>query len=88
MMDFEKIDFSDDLLKGDHSFTMWFKIMWRNWFIQLFVLCLVCIATILCSDMESPELYIGLAVPIASASVICYKGFYQFWNDLKNNRSR
>lgn len=88
MMDFEKIDFGDDPLHGDHSFKMWFKIMWSNWYIQLFVICLLGIGGMICSDLDGFDLYLGLSVPTAAALVICYKGFYQFWDDLKNGRSR
>lgn len=86
-MDFEKIDFSDDPLKGDHSFIMWFKIMWMNWYIQLFAICLMAIGVVV-TTLSDIELILGLAIPTASAIVIAYKGFYQFWNDLKNKRSR
>ena len=88
MMDFEKIDFSDDPLHGDHSFKMWFKIMWMNYYIQLFIICLAAIGLVLSSDLDGLDLILALAIPTAAALVICYKGFYQFWDDLKNGRSR
>lgn len=88
MIDFDKIDMSKDPLKGDHSFSMWFKIMWINWYIQLFVISLTAIGLVLCSDLNGIDQLLALAIPSASAIAIMYKGFYQFWDDLKKGRSR
>lgn len=88
MIDFDKIDMSKDPLKGDHSFTMWFKIMWINWYIQLFIICLAAIGLVMSSDLSGLDSILALAIPTTSAIVIVYKGFYQFWDDLKKGRSR
>lgn len=70
------------------GFKMWFKIMWMNWYIQLFIISLAAIALVLCSSLEGLDLALAIVIPTASATVITFKGFYQFWNDLRNGRSR
>lgn len=70
------------------GFKMWFKIMWMNWYIQLFIISLAAITLVLYSDLEGLDLVLAITLPTASASVIAFKGFYQFWNDLRNDRSR
>lgn len=80
-----------DLLNGDHSFKMWFSIMWKNFFIQIFLLALFAIGLVLFffNDQEKgTEFYIALLIPTAAAIITAFKGFIQFWNDLKNGRSR
>lgn len=78
-----------DYLNGDHSFKMWFKIMWRNYYIQTFTAALfLAIMFILFYREFNSGFVIGLSIPVLAMSIIAYKGFYQFWNDLKNNRSR
>ena len=78
-----------DYLKGDHSFRMWFKIMWKNWYIQIFIIALSFAASILRFYGERDTgFYVAMSIPIGVLLVIAYKGLYQFWNDLKNNSSR
>ena len=78
-----------DLLNGDHSSKMWFSIMWRNSYIQFFFIALFAIGLVLyLFDQRGTEFYLAIAVPFLAAAIIAYKGFYQFWNDLKNGRSR
>lgn len=75
-----------DFLNGDHSFRMWFKIMWSNGYIFAFLVAIaLLIGTI--TTLEGLEL-LACLIPIAMIVVIGYKGFYQFWNDLKNGTSR
>ena len=88
---------------GDHSFKKWFSIMWKNGYIFLFLVGLGAMITQLVMWDEMMEMVrenyswstwgaimvtIGMLMPAAIASVIAYKGFWQFWNDLKNGRSR
>lgn len=77
-----------DLLNGDHSFKMWFSIMWKNFYIQLFFIALFAIGFVFYLFDNEPEFYIALTVPSLAAVIIVFKGFYQFWQDLKNGRSR
>lgn len=81
-----------DYLDGDHSAKNWFKIMWSNTYIQLFVLGLAFfIGVLLNYDSFEGQMWgfwVMLAIPFLVMVVIAYKGFYQFWNDLKNGQSR
>ena len=70
------------------GFKMWFSIMWRNWYIQLFAICIAFIVIVCASGLEYMDFFLAIAIPVAAALVIAFKGFYQFWNDLKNDRSR
>jgi hypothetical protein len=92
-----------DYLDGDHSFKNWFRIMWKNSFIFLFLVGLGGMITqlVLWNDMIEMirenfafETFggimtiIAMLIPPAMVGIIAYKGFWQFWNDLKNGRSR
>ena len=80
-----------DFLDGDHSAKNWFKIMWKNTYIQLFVLALAFFIGVICSYNSFDVawgFWLCLAIPSLIMIVIAYKGFYQFWNDLKNGQSR
>ena len=70
------------------GFKMWFKIMWRNWYIQLFAICIAFIFLVCASGLEYIDFLLAITLPVAAAIVIAFKGFYQFWNDLKNDKSR
>jgi hypothetical protein len=93
----------NDYTNGDHSFKNWFKIMWGNHYIQIFVIGLagliyqlthLCWCQGILADAINdgwPAVVLvsmGMLIPIALAGLIAYKGFYQFWNDLKNGTSR
>jgi hypothetical protein len=80
----------NDVLNGDHSFKMWFKIMWGNTYIQLFVLALAFFIGILTqyNSFDGWGFWVCLTIPSLTMIVIAYKGFYQFWNDLKNGETR
>ena len=93
-----------DYLDGDHSFKKWFYIMAiKNSYFWLFLVGLggMIAQLILWNDMIEMikenfafETFggimtvIGMLIPSAMVAIISYKGFYQFWNDLKNGRSR
>ena len=90
-----------DFLDGDHSFKKWFKIMWENHYIQIFIVAFGVTIYELCTfqnivdsvanaDGIAGIIMSGMGVLIAPVLtiVVAYKGFYQFWNDLKNGRSR
>jgi hypothetical protein len=85
-----------DYLNGDHSLKNWLKIMWKNGYIVLFSLfSLIAVMFGLfpeAIDMEGGS-YVGwrwgiFAFGLLGMGIIAYKGFWQFWNDLKNGRSR
>lgn len=78
-----------DFLNGDHSFKMWFSIMWKNSYIQFFLLALFAIFFVfMFFDEKGTEFYVALTVPSLAAIIIAFKGFYQFWQDLKKGQSR
>ena len=74
-----------DYTNGDHSFKNWFKIMWANSYIQLFLVAVVILFIVI---FGLPDQLWVLTFPITMMGVIIYKGFYQFWKDLINGRSR
>lgn len=88
-----------DYTGGDHSFKNWFKIMWGNHYIQLFVLFFTvlilqivnfswCVEVWMDCNMDgiwgTIAVSIGMAIPLLGALIIAYKGFYCFWRDLIN----
>ncbi len=79
-----------DFLNGDYSFKNWFKIMWKNWYIQLFILS---IAIIIAGFVQKDFFYdqngylILVTIGTTMAFVISYLGFFKFWKDLKNGKS-
>ena len=92
-----------DYTGGDHSFKMWFKIMWQNSYIQLFalffgLLVLQIIHFKWCVDVWKDcnadsvigtiAASVGMAIPIAGTLIILFIGFIQFWRDLKSGNSR
>lgn len=92
-----------DFLDGDHSFKKWFQIMWKNGYIFIFLVGMTGIVTefvkwedvkYTINDNFAYSTFGGIAtitallIPWAMTAVVSYKGFYQFWNDLKNGRSR
>lgn len=81
---------SKDLLNGDHSFKMWFSLMYKNFFFQLFLIAIFAIALValLYDEEKDFRFYLAIGIPALAAIIIAYKGFFQFWNDMKNGRSR
>jgi len=70
-----------DYTNGDHSFKNWFKIMWKNFYIQLFLLGLA--FTIYgFIDLEGIDQLL-LIIPILAMIAIAYLGFYKFWKELR-----
>lgn len=91
-----------DFLNGDHSFKKWFQIMWKNGYIFLFLVGLTGMITQVVmwdemmdmiienysSTIGAIAVTIAMIMPTAIVGLISYKGFWQFWNDLKNGNSR
>jgi hypothetical protein len=88
-----------DFLKGDYSFKNWFRIAWKNKYIQICVLALAAMIYQVWNlgDMiallEDNFAYsagggimatIGLLIPSAIFIITAYKGLYQHWNHLKD----
>jgi hypothetical protein len=87
----------------ENSFKWWFALQWQNKYIQLFAVFFTGLILQLCNLGTMIEWYqdawndgvaatimvtMGMALPIAGTSIIVYKGFYQFFKDLKSGRSR
>ena len=83
-----------DYLNGDHSFKKWFSIMWKNGYIFLFsIFTLISVLFGLFPEVVQMEGETGwrwgvFGFGLFGMGLIAYKGFWQFWNDLKNGRSR
>jgi hypothetical protein len=85
-MNLKDIDFTK---KENQTFKNWFRIMWSNGYIFLFLVGLgFLIGFIPSFDPTEFASYVALAIPTASISAIAYKAFYQFWDDLKKGTSR
>lgn len=95
---------TDKDIDFENSFKFWFALMWQNHYIQIFLLTFIislielfklgAISEIV-SDNYSDEggfgatlAVLGLSIPPIVTAVVCYKGFWQYFNDLKNNTSR
>ena len=84
-MDLSNIDFTK---KENQTFKNWFKVMWSNTYILPFVGALVFLIGILIKWPDEISTYIVSLLPLTMIGVIGYKGFYQFWDDLKKGKSR
>ena len=87
----------------EKSFKSWFKIMWQNFFIQLFVGFFTILIIELFNfdwcvnafnDAKSDGIpatifaCFGLALPLAGAIIVGYKGLWQYWRDLMTGKNR
>jgi hypothetical protein len=88
----------------ENSFKWWFALQWQNKYIHLFVLGFALTIAELCNfgwvkETVKENFYdggtmggiftlIGMSIPPAIASIVAYKGFWQYFNDLKHKRSR
>lgn len=88
----------------ENSFKFWFALMWQNTYIQIFAVAFPIMIYELCrfgACIESVRenfvvggtaggiaTILGLLIPPAVVTAIAYKGFWQYFNDLKNKRSR
>ena len=84
-MKLSDIDFTK---KENQTFKNWFKVMWSNFYIIPFLAALALIIAIPFMTFDSTGAYFVILIPMATCTVIGYKGFYQFWDDLKKNTSR
>lgn len=65
----------------------WFQLMWKNFYIQLFVVAVVAL-TLEIYYMDSfyslGGFLIGVAIPISMILMISILGFYKFWKEYNN----
>lgn len=69
----------------------WFDLMWRNGYIQLFILGAVLsiyITPMMIEESSDPDnsaiiYYLAAGIGPSIALLVAYKGFYQFWKEYK-----
>lgn len=95
---------TDKDISFENSFKFWFALMWQNHYIQIFLLTFIIslielfkLSSIseIVSDNYSDESWLGatftiagLIIPPVVSAVIAYKGFWQYFQDLKKGISR
>lgn len=87
----------------EKSFKWWFALQWQNSFMQIFIVAfslliaqLLNISTMIvwvleawCDGVAAGVIStFGVFLPFIVSTVVAYKGFYQYFNDLKNGTSR
>ena len=87
----------------ENSFKWWFALQWQNKYIQIFLLTFTITVIELCnpiwvydtiSDNFSDSVMggilsiVGLLIPLVVTSVVSFKGFYQYFIDIKNGTNR
>lgn len=87
----------------ENSFKFWFALQWQNKYIQIFAVSFSILVYQLCTldnqlgyfmeawyDNIGVGLMVsmGLLLPLIVSLAVAYKGFWQFFNDLKHGRSR
>lgn len=87
----------------ERSFKFWFALQWQNKYIQIFAVSFSILIYQFCNltdqlgyimEAWSDNVGVGLMVtmgmllPLIVSSAVVYKGFWQYFNDLGNNRSR
>lgn len=82
-------------MNPQNSKYTWFQLMWKNGYIQIFIVAIIFLMIMLYYEYFSPEPFystegfiIALIIPIGIMILIGYKAFYQFWNDYKQGKSR
>lgn len=66
----------------------WMQLMWRNFFVQLFILAAVFLGIEIAFYDEFysvSALYIGISIPIGIMVLIICNGFIKFWNSYKKS---
>lgn len=95
---------TDKDIDFENSFKFWFALMWQNHYLQIFTVVFIATLVELFNfgsliDIVSENYAdegalgatfatIGFNIPPIVCLVIAYKGFYQYFNDLKHGRSR
>lgn len=87
----------------ENSFKFWFALQWQNKFLPIFLVTFIATIVELCKlgdiidaiknnfdDGVAGGIFtiMGSIIPPAISIIIAYKGFYQYFNDLKNGTSR
>lgn len=87
----------------ENSFKFWFALQWQNTYIQIFLVSFTLLVLQFCNLGKTIQWFseawlegigsgimvsMGLLLPLVVTLVISYKGFWQYFDDLKNGRSR
>jgi hypothetical protein len=70
------------------TFKQWFVLMAKNNYITVFLLGLAFLIYSIVQFEPTVGSVVLLIIPIAMLSATVYKGFYQFWKDSQNKRTR
>lgn len=99
-LDIKKIDFTK---KENQTLRNWFALQWQDKnilyflpFITLLTLQLINLETVwgwlieAYNDSTMTGIFVTpfMLLPLAGVLIIAYKGFYQFWDDMKKGTSR
>lgn len=95
---------TDKDINFENSFKFWFALMWQNHYIQIFTVVFIATLVEIFNFNTLVEIVqdnyndegglgatfavLGLIIPPIVCMVIAYKGFWQYFNDLKHGRSR
>lgn len=95
---------TDKDINFENSFKFWFALQWQNKYMQIFILTFTATIielfnlkwisnTVSENFMDEGVLgasfaIAGLILPPLITLIVTYKGFYQYFNDLKNGTSR
>lgn len=87
----------------ERSFKFWFALQWQNKYIQIFAVSFSILVYQFCTFgsqagyfaeawndgvAEGLMVSMGLLLPLIVSSVVAYKGFWQYFDDLSKKRSR
>lgn len=65
----------------------WFKLMWMNWYIQLFGVAIGFLGLLIYlfkdEGYNNLRFWLGLSIPIGMMFLIGYYGFYKYWKEIK-----
>lgn len=95
---------TDKDINFENSFKFWFALQWQNKYMQIFILTFLLtiiglfninwvINTVVENYSDEGALgasfaIAGFSIPPLVSAIVAYKGFWQYFNDLKHGRSR
>ena len=66
------------------NFKKWFKLMWNNYYIQLYLLAIILLIFVIKDYNNITGFGYVITIPILMMGLIIYKGFYLHWKKNKN----
>jgi hypothetical protein len=80
---------TDDIKNGNMEKKIgWWKLMWKNSYIQLFAVAIVFLSLAIWhkdSFYTDAGFYIAASIPTSMMIIISYYGFYKFWREYSRN---